>query len=84
MKPAPFLIAWLLTKLGKQAITLPPWGMYCLPGCEYLLPHEQVHWQQYERMGALKYYIVYLWYQVRYGYEKNPMEIEARSVSGLY
>ena len=78
MKPAPILLAWLLTKLGKQAITLPPWGIYVLPGHEGLLAHEQVHWQQYERMGFWRYYVTYLWYQIRYGYENNPMEVEAR------
>ena len=40
------------------------------------------YWAQYQRMGALRFYALYLWYQMRHGYEKNPMEIEARQVSG--
>jgi len=83
MKPAPWFIAWMLKRLGKAAITLPPWGIYALPGHEYLASHEQVHWQQYERMGFWRYYLTYLWYQIRYGYENNPMEVEARTVSGV-
>lgn len=81
MTPAPLLINWLLKRLNKDAITLPPWGIYCRPekiGDTGLSTHEQVHWCQYERMGFWRYYLTYLWYQMRYGYANNPMEIEAR------
>lgn len=39
--------------------------------------HENVHKQQWRRMGW-KFLPAYLWFQVRYGYDKNPLEIEAR------
>jgi hypothetical protein len=29
-------------------------------------------------MGAVKFYATYLWYNLRYGYVNNPMEVEAR------
>ena len=81
---APRFINWLLKRLKKDAITLPPWGIYCVAQClndAELAAHEQVHWQQYERMGFWRYYATYLWYQMRYGYANNPMEIEARNHS---
>jgi hypothetical protein len=83
MKPAPLLIRWFLNFVKKGAVTLPPWGIYFLAGHEYVEPHEKVHWQQYERMGAFRFYVIYLWYMVRYGYELHPMEIEARTISGI-
>ena len=81
MKTAPRLIAAYLRWQGYRAITLPPFGIYALPGSEndqHLARHENVHWQQYKRMGAIKFYVVYFWYQLKYGYLNNPMEIEAR------
>ena len=84
MRPAPFLIAWLLRRLGRTAITLPPWGVFALPGHEestVLAMHESVHWEQYKRMGFWRYYVTYLYYQLKYGYADNPMEAEARQAA---
>jgi hypothetical protein len=36
------------------------------------------HWAQYQRMGAVRFYAVYLWLLLRHGYQNHPMEIEAR------
>jgi len=81
MKPAPRWLAWLLTKQGYKAITLPPFGIYALPACvdyDWLKRHEECHWDQYKRMGLVKYYVTYVFYHFKYGYKNNPMEIEAR------
>ena len=43
--------------------------------------HEMVHVEQIRREGLLKFYIKYLWYNLRYGYKKNPYEVEARRKS---
>lgn len=62
-------------------ITLPPFGIYIRPGHEYntrLQAHEAVHWEQYERMGLVMFYVRYLWGLIRYGYTAHPMEVEAR------
>jgi hypothetical protein len=75
-------IRWYLKRTGFAGITLPPWGVYILAERltdERLVRHEQVHWEQYKRMGALKFYAVYIGYSLRYGYRNNPMEIEARA-----
>jgi hypothetical protein len=70
-----------LTKQGYKAITLPPFGIYALPACvdyDWLKRHEECHWDQYKRMGLVKYYVTYVFYHFKYGYKNNPMEIEAR------
>lgn len=81
MKTAPLLIAWYLRSQGFRAITLPPFGIYAVKGSENdepLAVHENAHWQQYERMGFLWFYVTYLWFLLRRGYWEHPMEIEAR------
>ena len=75
------VLAWVLRKAGRWAICLPPFGIYALPGSEddaQLARHEQTHWRQYERMGAVRFYVTYLWLLMRHGYWNHPMEIEAR------
>jgi hypothetical protein len=67
-------------------VALAPWGIYILPEAMYsqrLIRHEQQHWRQYERMGLLRYYAVYLWLLLRHGYRNHPMEVEARSAEQL-
>lgn len=78
---APGWMRLLLKPFNFGAITLPPWGVFFVKPWDEesnLWKHEAVHWAQYERMGAVRFYATYLWYQLRYGYRNNPMEIEAR------
>ncbi len=82
MKLAPRWLEAILKWRGMGAITLPPFGIYARPYyilSERLQRHENAHWQQYKRMGALKFYAKYLWLSARYGYWNNPMEVEARA-----
>jgi hypothetical protein len=79
------VLSWYLCKTGHWAITL-PWGIYILP--EYLLDeelieHELVHVGQMEHIGTIPFLFKYVLYQSRYGYEKNPLEIEAREESKI-
>ena len=86
LSPTPSWLASILRWRGFRAITLPPFGIYALPECcgdARIARHEQTHWRQYERMGVLKFYAVYLWYSLKYGYRNNPMEIEARAAERL-
>lgn len=39
--------------------------------------HEIIHVEQIKRMGIIRFYLTYLFYHLKYGYEKNPLEIEA-------
>lgn len=41
--------------------------------------HELVHVNQYQRLGFIKFLWLYSMYSIRYGYYKNPLEIEARA-----
>jgi hypothetical protein len=49
------------------------------------IPHEYVHVWQSRTLGwwGLKFIVKYIWYLIRYGYEKNPFEVEAVNKSGF-
>lgn len=59
------------------------WGaIYVLPGSECderLLRHERCHLAQIERDGRLLFTLKYSWWTIRYGYWRNPYEVEARA-----
>jgi hypothetical protein len=81
IKPAKGPVRWWLKLTGFAGITLPPFGVYILAERLTdvdLIRHERVHWTQYQRMGATKFYLTYLWQMLRYGYWNSPMEREAR------
>lgn len=74
------VIEGLLNILGgfsSGGFTLNSSGIYAVTGSEgdkRLARHEGVHWQQYEKMGAVMFYLTYLYQMVRYGYCDAPME----------
>ena len=81
IKEAPFPINQLLLLLGMVAITMPWKTIYLKQGYvapEWLIRHEEVHIKQIKELGAFKFTFLYLWYIIKYGYENNPFEIEAR------
>lgn len=85
IKPAGFILRWYLTRAGFWGITLPT-GIYILEEhlCnERLIEHEKVHAAQYERYGVLGFFARYLYFNIKYGYKKNPLEVEAREKAGL-
>ena len=41
------------------------------------LLHEAGHVLQYRRLGIPRFLLLYGWYSLRYGYELNPLEVEA-------
>jgi hypothetical protein len=45
-----------------------------------LFRHEMEHIYQVERLGWFKFYLTYLWQNIRVGYKKNKYEIEANLV----
>jgi hypothetical protein len=46
------------------------------------IAHEKVHLRQQLRGLLIFFYIRYFYYHWRYGYERNPYEVEAREKSG--
>jgi hypothetical protein len=67
---------WLLAK-KIQAITLYPFIFYNGIPKSTTIKHEHVHIKQIQRLGVIKFYITYLYYSMKHGYEGNPLEIEA-------
>jgi hypothetical protein len=71
---------WLLVldAFGAAAIYM-PWGVvyYEAPLTDDVVEHETVHHQQRLRDGAVLFTVKYLWWTLRYGYRKNPYEVEA-------
>jgi hypothetical protein len=83
-RPAPPVIRWWLRLTGYGAITMPWRVAYyaAWPPDHGLVAHEEVHLAQIDRHGPWGFAMRYLWGLVRYGYERHPMEIEARERSG--
>lgn len=68
-----------------NAMTVPPLGIYITENQKdnrKLLQHEFVHWQQYRETGAIIFVLKYLIQKLLYGYDKMPLEIEARKIVG--
>ena len=75
-------VLWWLNRWRFDGIALYPRAIYVRAERlhdERLIRHEQAHWAQAQRMGALRFYITYIWYTLRYGYHANPFELEARA-----
>ena len=86
VKPARGPILWFLTTWGYGAITMPWSTVYVVPSRLSdigLLAHEQAHVDQIQELGAIKFTVLYLWYNLRHGYENNPLELDARKRSGF-
>jgi len=41
--------------------------------------HEEKHKEQWRTEGRIRFAAKYLWFSIRYGYENNPLEVEARA-----
>jgi hypothetical protein len=66
---------------GFNAMTVPPVGIFIRTDQlenGNLVEHEIMHWEQYRKLGLLGYYLGYLSQSCRFGYDKMPMELEAR------
>lgn len=42
-----------------------------------MIEHEKIHIKQQAKGWLVGFYIMYLYYSARYGYKKNPYEVEA-------
>jgi hypothetical protein len=68
--------AWWM--FWASGMVLWPWVWFKKGGpTERLFRHELQHCYQVKRLGRLRFYVTYLFYSVRYGYRKNPFEVEA-------
>jgi hypothetical protein len=65
------LYPFMLFKRSKEEVT------------DKLFRHELEHVYQVRRLGWLRFYLTYLWYQITKGYKNNPFEIEANANEDL-
>ena len=84
-RPATFVEAgpfWRLTLglLRASAITM-PWRRIYIVSRRFddavLRRHELIHIEQIDRDGVVLFCLRYVWWSARYGYWKNPYEVEA-------
>jgi len=45
------------------------------------LCHEIMHVLQYKREGFIRFLIKYVWLSLRFGYQNNPLELEAQQAA---
>lgn len=67
--------------LNFNAQSIPPFGIFISEkekNNKRLLKHELHHWKEYNKGGAILFYLKYLYQYLIYGYDKMPIEIEAR------
>jgi len=72
---------WYLSK-WIDGIVIYPFIFYQGEPSETLRKHEWVHIEQIKRLGVIRFYITYLWYNLTKGYDNNPFEIEAYKRQG--
>lgn len=75
------IVERLLRLQHAGAVTLPPRGIYVLAeraDDDRLLAHEAAHWEQARELGVVGFYALYLLMLALYGWERHPMEIDAR------
>jgi len=80
------LWTWFLNRCGFLAFAA-PWGeIYVLDQYtdnRIIVAHEFVHLLQMRKDGHIRFAIKYLYYLFKYGYVKNPYEVEARSLQNI-
>lgn len=72
---------------GYNARTIPPFGIYILESQKNnkeLLAHEIRHWRQYQKLGLIRFYYEYASQMIQFGYDKMPLEIQARTNESEY
>lgn len=81
------LIDWLMRRVGIVAVATPWMSVYILwewSARRDIWAHERVHLDQIQRIGPVKFTILYFWYLALFGYENNPFEIEAYAKAPIH
>jgi hypothetical protein len=74
-------VAWL-KRYRVGGIVIWPRMMFSEPAGdipEWLFRHELQHVYQIVKHGPFLFYLKYFYYSLRYGYHRNPFEVEARA-----
>ena len=67
----------LLNKTNILGITLWPFIIVRPSVTEKTIRHEKIHIEQQKELLVIPFYILYLWWSLKYGYRNNPLEEEA-------
>lgn len=73
--------------LGYNARAIAPFGIYIKESektNQALLEHELIHWRQFQDLGLVRFYAKYFYQLARFGYDRAPMEIQARANESEY
>ena len=68
--------SWFVPR-GRDGWVLYPWMFFRGVPEPDLFRHEMVHVRQIRRDGFIVFYVRYIYYHLRYGYDLNPYEVEA-------
>lgn len=72
---------WLLNHLGCDGLTMPWRTIYIRDEYQHdhgLIAHELQHVVQIQLLGPVQFSLIYLWQLAWYGYQRMPLEVEAR------
>jgi len=78
-------VDWM-KRYGVRGVVIGRKIMFAQPAKEipqWCFRHELEHAYQQIRDGRITFYLKYFYYSLRYGYEDNPYEVEARERSTL-
>ena len=69
---------WFTNLIGANGICLAPFLIIVHDKTKKrTVNHEKIHHRQYIELGWFGFYFLYLFFQLKYGYWNNPLEIEA-------
>jgi len=75
------ILTWFFDLTGFAGLTLPNRTVYIHPDYwdqDWLIRHERQHIRQIDRDGLCLWSAKIVWYYIRYGYRRSPLEVEAR------
>lgn len=67
----------LLNKTNILGIAIFPFIITRPSPSKKTINHERIHIQQQLELLVIPFYILYIYYHIRYGYKNNPFEVEA-------
>lgn len=80
-KPATGIWRYICRRYDFDAIFTPWKTVYFITDSAEMRRHEEVHEHQLDHDGRILWTIRWLWWTLRYGYERNPYERHARMVA---
>ena len=81
----PVIIPVRKLPFNYNSMCLPPFGILIQEEDMHnkrLIRHEMEHWHQYMQFGFILFYRVYFYQLLLYGYDKMPLEVNARIAAG--